>query len=104
MTFRPANLWEPAMAAAMLLALATQLRIAGSGIGAALLLVALTPAAIASLWWGPDQMRHGVLTLLVFWGLLWAAISLGSISSIVLGVPVDVSLVLHDIFAYALLT
>jgi hypothetical protein len=100
---RWARLWRLSMAAAMLLALATQLRVFGSAVGAALLLLALGPATIHALWSGPARMGEGVLNLLFFWGLLAAGLSLGAMASIVAGVPIDISLAMHDVFAYALL-
>jgi hypothetical protein len=92
------------MAMAMLLALETQLRIAGAGPGVALLVLGLAPALGLALWRGAAGVRRDALALFAFWALLAAAMSLGSIASTVRAFPVDVSLVSHDVIAYALLT
>jgi hypothetical protein len=89
---------------AMLLALQTQLRIAGAGPGVALLALCIVPALGLALWRGAAGVRRDALALFAFWALLGAAMSLGSIASTVRAILVDVSLVSHDIGAYILLT
>jgi hypothetical protein len=92
------------MAMAMLLALETQLRIGGAGPGEAILLIVLPAMLLSALWRGAAVVRGGALALLAFWGILAAALCLGVVTAMALTVPVDASLVLHDVVAYGLLS
>ena len=98
-------MWDALAAMAVLLALETQLRIGSGplGPGEFLLSLWLAPVIICFLIRMPHEAPQPFWDILRFWFAMAAALSLGVVASIVRDVPVDWSLVVHDIVAYSLL-
>ena len=98
--------WDALAALPMLLALETQLRSGGAtlGPGEALLSLWLLPVLAARIWREPRFASRRLLSAAAFWAVLAAALSLGVIVASVRDFPVDWSLAIHDVGAYALLT
>jgi hypothetical protein len=100
-----ATAWDALVAVALLLALETQLRTGDGplGPGEALLLVWLTPILFRLVIARPRFVPKPFWEVCRFWVALGAALSLGFGATIVRDVPVDLSLVVHDVAAYILL-
>ncbi len=93
------------LAGGLLLSFETQLRPSGTGVGPGeVCLVAWELPLILSLFLRRDLViPRACWEVLRFWTLFALALSLGMITSIVLGEILDVSLVVHDATAYLLL-
>ena len=97
--------WDALVAFAMLLALETQLRTGDGplGPGELLLLLWLAPVSAVALLRIPRHVPRPFWEVVRFWSVLAAALCMGSMMTILRDVNVDLSLVIHDIAAYALL-
>ncbi|GLS17851.1 polymerase [Labrys miyagiensis] len=99
------TLWDSLAALAVLLALETQLRFSHGpmGPGEFLLSLWLAPPIVIAVLRRPRVLPWPFWEILRFWSTLAAALCLGVMATYIRNVPVDWSLVVHDIIAYAFL-
>jgi hypothetical protein len=104
MTKNLTGYWDALAALAMVLSLETQLRPGGAalGPGEALLSVWLLPVLAMAIRGGPGFASARFSNAAAFWVALTAALSLGVVVANARDIPVDWSLVIHDVVAYAL--